>query len=51
MLSSSPPNHKKVTGPFHGVHSENWAVYTYYNKKARRTKVRTWTTMTIPTSS
>ena len=32
-------NHKKVTGPFYGVHSENWAVYTYYNEKARRTEV------------
>jgi len=31
--------HKKVTGPFHAVHSENWAVYTYYNEKARRTEV------------
>merc|ERR1712002_84849 len=31
--------HKKVTGPFHAVHSENWAVYTYYNEKARRTEL------------
>ena len=31
--------HKKVMGPFHAVHSENWAVYTYYNEKARRTEV------------
>ena len=31
--------HKKVTGPFHAVHSENWAVYTFYNEKARRTEV------------
>ena len=29
-------NHKRVTGPYHAVHSENWAVYTYYNEKARR---------------
>jgi len=29
-------NHKRVTGPYHVVHSENWAVYTYYNEKARR---------------
>jgi len=31
--------HKKVTGPFHAVHSENWAVYSYYNEKARRTEL------------
>ena len=31
--------HKKVSRPFHGVHSENWAVYTFYNEKARRTEV------------
>ena len=29
-------NHKRVTGPYHVVHSENWAVYTYFNEKARR---------------
>lgn len=29
-------NHKRVTGPYHIVHSENWAVYTYYNEKSRR---------------
>ena len=29
----------QVTGPFLGVHSENWAVYSYYNEKARRTEV------------
>ena len=31
--------HKKVTGPFHAVHSENWAVYTFFNEKTRRTEV------------
>ena len=31
--------HKKVTGPFHAVHSENWAVYSFYNEKARRTEL------------
>ena len=29
----------QVTGPFLGVHSENWAVYSFYNEKARRTEV------------
>jgi hypothetical protein len=32
-------NHKKVVGPYHVVHSENWAVYTYYNEKARRAEM------------
>jgi len=31
--------HKKVGGPFHVVHSENWAVYTFFNEKARRTEL------------
>lgn len=31
--------HKKVMGPFHAVHSENWAVYSYFNEKARRTEL------------
>ena len=31
--------HKKVTGPFHVVHSKNSAVYTFYNEKARRMEV------------
>ena len=31
--------HKKVTGPFHVVHSENWAIYTFFNEKARRTEL------------
>jgi hypothetical protein len=25
--------HKRVLPPFHVVHSENWAVYTYFNDK------------------
>ncbi len=29
-------SHKRVSGPYHAVHSENWAVYTYYNEKSRR---------------
>jgi len=31
--------HKKVLPPFHCVLSENWAVYTYFNDKARRTEL------------
>ena len=31
--------HKRVTGPYHVVHSENWAVYTYYNEKSRRAEL------------
>jgi len=31
--------HKKVTPPYHVVHSENWAVYTFYNEKSRRTEL------------
>ena len=31
--------HRKVTGPFHAVLSENWAVYTFSNEKARRTEL------------
>ena len=31
--------HKRVTGPYHIVHSENWAVYTYYNEKSRRAEL------------
>jgi len=31
--------HKKVAPPFHAVLSENWAVYTYFNDKARRTEL------------
>jgi len=31
--------HKKVLPPFHVVHSENWAVYSYFNEKARRTEL------------
>ena len=32
-------NHKRVQGPYHVVHSENWAVYTYYNEKSRRAEL------------
>lgn len=28
--------HKRASGPVHIVHSENWAVYSYYNEKLRR---------------
>ncbi|RXG60032.1 ER membrane protein complex subunit 1 [Armadillidium vulgare] len=31
--------HKKVSGPFHVVHSENWIVYTSFNEKSRRYEV------------
>jgi len=31
--------HKRVHGPYHVVHSENWAVYTYYNEKSRRAEL------------
>jgi len=31
--------HKKVLPPFHVVHSENWAMYSYFNDKARRTEL------------
>jgi len=31
--------HKKVLPPFHTIHSENWAVYSYYNDKARRAEL------------
>ncbi|XP_015111319.1 ER membrane protein complex subunit 1 isoform X2 [Diachasma alloeum] len=33
--------HKRVRGPIHIVHSENWLVYSYYNDKSRRTEVAT----------
>ena len=32
-------NHKRVQGPYHVVHSENWVVYTYYNEKSRRAEL------------
>lgn len=35
-------NHKKVSGPIHVVHSENWVVYTFFNDKYRRFEVRLW---------
>ena len=31
--------HKRVGGPYHVVHCENWAVYTYYNEKSRRAEL------------
>ena len=31
--------HKRVRGPVHVVHSENWLVYSYYNEKSRRTEI------------
>jgi len=31
--------HKRVMGPYRIVHSENWAVYTYYNEKSRRNEL------------
>lgn len=33
--------HKRVRGPFHIVHSENWLVYSYFNEKSRRTEIAT----------
>ncbi|XP_011303674.1 ER membrane protein complex subunit 1 isoform X2 [Fopius arisanus] len=33
--------HKRVRGPTHIVHSENWLVYSYYNDKSRRTEIAT----------
>ena len=32
-------SHKKVSGPLHIVHSENWVVYTFFNDKYRRFEV------------
>jgi len=32
-------NHRRVQGPYHVVHSENWVVYTYYNEKSRRAEL------------
>ena len=32
-------SHKKVLPPFRVVHSENWAVYSFFNDKARRTEL------------
>ena len=32
-------SHKKILPPFHAVHSENWAVYSFFNDKARRTEL------------
>ncbi|XP_012260554.2 ER membrane protein complex subunit 1 isoform X1 [Athalia rosae] len=33
--------HKRVRGPFHVVHSENWLVYSYFSEKSRRTEIAT----------
>lgn len=33
--------HRKVRGPVHVVHSENWLAYSYYNDKVRRTEITT----------
>ena len=35
-------SHKKVSGPLHIVHSENWVVYTFFNDKYRRFEVSHW---------
>ncbi|XP_064629026.1 ER membrane protein complex subunit 1-like isoform X2 [Lineus longissimus] len=32
-------NHKKVLGPVHVVHSENWVVYNYWNQGKRRNEI------------
>ncbi|XP_042220933.1 ER membrane protein complex subunit 1-like [Homarus americanus] len=32
-------SHKKVSGPIHIIHSENWVVYTCFNDKYRRFEV------------
>lgn len=34
-------NHKRVKGPIHLLHSENWVVYTYFNERFRRTEIAT----------
>ncbi|XP_066599406.1 ER membrane protein complex subunit 1 isoform X2 [Prorops nasuta] len=34
-------NHKRIRGPIHIVHSENWIVYSYFNDKNRRTEIAT----------
>lgn len=31
--------HKRVRGPIHVVHSENWVLYSYFNEKSRRTEI------------
>ena len=36
VFSSS---HRRVLGPVHVVHAENWVVYSYYNEKFRRTEI------------
>ena len=36
FFSATP---KKVLPTFHAVHSENWAVFSYFNDKARRTEL------------
>ena len=36
VFSSS---HRRVLGPVHVVHAENWVVYSYYNEKFRRTEL------------
>ncbi|XP_037947032.1 ER membrane protein complex subunit 1 isoform X2 [Teleopsis dalmanni] len=33
--------HRKVRGPLHIIHSENWLAYSYYNDKVRRTEITT----------
>ncbi|KAG7213130.1 hypothetical protein KM043_002446 [Ampulex compressa] len=33
--------HKRVRGPVHIVHSENWLMYSYFNEKSRRTEIAT----------
>lgn len=35
----SSMTHRKVKGPVHMIHSENWLVYSYYNEKVRRTEI------------
>jgi len=32
-------NHRRVKGPIHIVHSENWLVYSLYNEKIRRNEI------------
>lgn len=34
-------NHKRVKGPIHLLHSENWVVYSYFNERFRRTEIAT----------
>ena len=32
-------SHRRILGPVHVVHAENWVVYSYYNERQRRTEL------------